>query len=338
MNEVKVAVVITSISAPNPVLCKIAEGSQQKDWDFIVIGDVASPKDFALEGCDFYGIERQHETPFKFARLCPEKHYARKNIGYLLARQGGADMIIETDDDNIPYESFWQQRDRVQTVPTFADERWVNAYRYFSDENIWPRGFPLNLIHDSLPSWSSLPVASVDCPIQQGLANENPDVDALYRLILPLPQSFYSDRRLALQAGAWCPFNSQNTTWWPEVYPLMYLPAYCSFRMTDIWRSFIAQRILWTADWGVLFHEPTVYQERNDHDLMKDFQEEIPGYLQNHRICEALAGLNLRSGAENVADNLRICYEKLVSLSIFPQQELDLVEAWLSDLALLNES
>lgn len=338
MNEVKVAIVITSISAPNQVLCKIAEGSQQEGWSFIVIGDVASPQDFSLTGCDFYSIERQKQTPFQFARLCPEKHYARKNIGYLLARQQGAEMIIETDDDNIPYESFWQRRDRVQTVPTLAGQGWINAYRYFSDENIWPRGFPLNLIHHSLPSWSSLPVTSVDCPIQQGLANENPDVDALYRLILPLPQSFCSDRRLALQAGVWCPFNSQNTTWWPEVYPLMYLPAYCSFRMTDIWRSFIAQRILWTADWGVLFHEPTVYQERNDHDLMKDFQDEIPGYLQNDRICETLASLNLRPGVEGLEENLRICYEKLVSLSIFPQQELDLVEAWLSDLALLNES
>ena len=29
-----------------------------------------------------------------------------------------------------------------------------------------------------------------DCPIQQGLADRNPDVDAIYRLILPLPFSF----------------------------------------------------------------------------------------------------------------------------------------------------
>src|ERR1039457_962260 len=73
-----------------------------------------------------------------------------------------------------------------------------------------------------------LPEVELDCPIQQGLANEDPDVDAIYRLLLPLPISFRTDRRLALGRGTWCPFNSQNTAWFPAAYPLMYLPSYCS--------------------------------------------------------------------------------------------------------------
>ena len=48
--------------------------------------------------------------------------------------------------------------------------------------------------------------------------------------------------------------------------------------MTDIWRSFVAQRILQENDWAVLFHAPTVSQERNEHDLMRDFADEVPGY------------------------------------------------------------
>ena len=47
--------------------------------------------------------------------------------------------------------------------------------------------------------------------------------------------------------------------------------------MTDIWRSFVAQRIAWTNNWSVLFDEPTVWQERNEHDLMRDFRDEVPG-------------------------------------------------------------
>ncbi|MHC4265647.1 MAG: STELLO glycosyltransferase family protein, partial [Planctomycetota bacterium] len=68
-------------------------------------------------------------------------------------------------------------------------------------------------------------------------ADDNPDVDAVYRLTQRLPLTFRKDRRLALGNGSKCPFNSQNTTWFPDAYPLLYLPAYCSFRMTDIWRS-----------------------------------------------------------------------------------------------------
>ena len=82
-----------------------------------------------------------------------------------------------------------------------------------------------------------LAVEQVDCPIQQGLADENPDVDAIYRLVLPLPVQFETGRRIALKRGVWSPFNSQNTAWWPDAFPLLYLPAYCSFRMTDIWRK-----------------------------------------------------------------------------------------------------
>ncbi|MBV5271274.1 MAG: DUF288 domain-containing protein, partial [Afipia sp.] len=79
----------------------------------------------------------------------------------------------------------------------------------------------------------------------------NPDVDAIYRLTLPLPQSFREEQPVALGRNVWCPFNSQNTTWWKEAAPLLYLPSFCSFRMTDIWRSFVAQRIAWENGWHI---------------------------------------------------------------------------------------
>lgn len=331
----KIAVVVTSISSStNKVLQGIAEGGQQKGYYFIVIGDEASPSDFSLSGCDFYSLKRQVELELEFPRICPKKHYARKNIGYLLAIQHQASIIIETDDDNIPYQAFWEKRERQQNAPTVSKAGWVNVYKYFTEESIWPRGLPLQVINSqSNPCWDSLSTTAVDSPIQQGLADENPDVDAIYRLILPLPQKFRTDRRIALTSGTWCPFNSQNTTWWSDAYPLLYLPAYCSFRMTDIWRSFIAQRIAWANDWAVLFHEPTVWQERNQHNLMHDFRDEIPGYLYNHLICEALESLNLISGVDKLSDNLRICYEKLVSMSLIEAQELKLLDAWLNDLS-----
>ena len=333
----KIALVVTSIAEPNEVLKTLALGCQAKGYDFIVIGDVASPADFQLEGCRFYGLQNQFETGLKLARLCPTKHYARKNIGYLLAIREGASLIVETDDDNSPSETFWDERQRRQSVGTLANHGWVNVYKYFSDANIWPRGFPLDHVKDELPALATHSVVDSDCPIQQGLANENPDVDAIYRLVSSLPQSFRSGR-VALAEGSWCPFNSQNTTWWRDAFPLMYLPAYCSFRMTDIWRSFVAQRIAWTNNWSVLFHEPTVWQERNEHDLMRDFRDEVPGYLHNKSICEQLGKLSLRSGMENLGENLQVCYEKLVSMELIERKELELVAAWLDDLAQTQSS
>jgi hypothetical protein len=329
----KIYVIVTSIAgSDNKILQQLAQGCSESKYHFLVIGDQASPTEFQIDGCDFYSLKRQKQTGLKFAQLCPTRHYARKNIGYLLAIRNGASIIIETDDDNIPYQQFWDSRQRIQNVPVIKNGGWVNVYRYFSDRNIWPRGFPLEKLQEHSPSYQSLNQMEVDCPIQQGLVDENPDVDAVYRLILPLPQTFTKERRVALTNSSWCSFNSQNTTWWPDAFQLLYLPSYCSFRMTDIWRSFIAQKIAWLNDWAILFHEPNMWQERNVHNLLQDFNDEIPGYLHNREICEVLQALPLKTGIEKIGDNLKVFYEKLVSMSIISQQELQLLDAWLDDI------
>jgi hypothetical protein len=286
-------VIITSIHAPNPVMRVYAEQCRQHGFEFLVVGDTKSPRDFALDGCRFIAVDDPVQDDFAFARVCPTAHYARKNIGYLAAIAAGAPLIVETDDDNTPTAKFWEARRPRHTVPCLDGGDWINAYRYFTDAVIWPRGLPLHVIHCVPPSLHTLPVADVECPIQQGLADGDPDVDAVYRLVLSLPQSFRAGVRIALGNGTWCPFNSQNTTWWPNAYPLLYLPSYCSFRMTDIWRSLVAQRIAWANGWQILFHSPTVFQDRNQHDLMQDFEQEMPGYLRNARIAEVLEELDI---------------------------------------------
>ncbi len=327
----RACLVITSIAEPTPALQALAAGSQDHGFDCIVIGDEASPEGFELEGCEFYSLERQHRLQLGFERVCPVRRYSRKNIGYLLAMQRGAPIILETDDDTVAYERFWEPRERSQSVRRIADQGWVNVYRYFSSANIWPRGLPLDETRAPVPAYASLPLEEIVCPIQQGLVDDNPDVDALYRMFLELPIRFDQGPSIALTTGAWCPFNSQNTAWWPEAFPLMYLPTYCSFRMTDIWRSFVAQRLAWVNGWGVLFHEPNIRQSRNVHDLMHDFRDEVHGYLENRAICEALERLDLRPGPEHVGANMRLAYERLVESRWIAEEELILLDAWLND-------
>jgi len=333
----KTALIITSIAEPNNFLQALARGCREHAFEFIVIGDESSPPDFQLDGCRFYGLAEQRSLEFQFVHKCPTRHYARKNIGYLIALRDGASVIVETDDDNSPKQGFWNERIRRQCVSAALAAGWVNVYRYFTDAHIWPRGLPLDQIHSVIPGFETLPKLDIDCPIQQGLVSDNPDVDALYRLVLPLPQEFRSDRRLALANGSWCPFNSQNTTWWREVAALLYLPAYCSFRMTDIWRSFVAQRISWVNDWAILFHEPTLRHDRNTHNLLLDFEGEVPGYLHNRSIGEALDHLNIIPGVDHLGDNLKLCYEELVRLKLVGEQELGLLDAWLNDIDLISQ-
>ena len=339
----KPAVIITSIFEPNPVMREIAAQSVTHGMDFIIAGDSKSPADFHIEGADFLSIQTQREMG-EYGRLCPERTYARKNLAYLRAITAGAPWIVETDDDNLPGKTFWSAPNRLVGGRKVEQNGWINAYRYFADTFIYPRGFPIDR---ALPEWNesnsesptaegqstrTIETATAVCPIQQSLADENPDVDAVYRMLHPLPFNFRQDAPLILGEGAWCPFNSQNTVFFPEVYPLLYLPATCSFRMTDIWRSFIAQRVLWTCGWNLSFHSATVVQDRNEHNLLRDFEDEISGYLGNGKIIDLLGSLSLKSGQENLRANLELCYSEMIQHGFFKPVEESLLTAWLNDL------
>jgi hypothetical protein len=100
--------------------------------------------------------------------------------------------------------------------------------------------------------------------------------------------------------------------------------------MTDIWRSFVAQRCLWELSEGVVFRHATMYQERNEHNLLNDFEDEIPGYLHNDRIRRILEPLRL-DGADLVRSVIR-CYEALVHQQIIGADELPILRAWTDEL------
>lgn len=329
-NLADTALVITSIASDtHPILGQYAAQAKKRDLLCIVIGDSKSPAQFELPGCSYYSLPAQLDLPFSLANQLPIKHYGRKNLGYLLAIKAGKKIIIETDDDNIPLDSFWQPRSKTLTAKTIDHQGWVNAYHYFTNQVIWPRGFALEELK-RIPPQAAKELKLTTCPIQQGLADENPDVDAIYRLTMPLPIDFDpAAPNIILGQGAICPFNSQNTTWFEEAFPLLYLPSHCSFRMTDIWRSYIAQRIAWTCDWPIAFHTSTVRQERNAHNLMGDFSDEIVGYVNNFQIMEKLNALPLASGQENIPNNMRQCYQELIGLGVIGTEEMALLELWL---------
>jgi hypothetical protein len=322
--------VVTSIHPPNAALRELACGSREHGWDFIVAGDSKSPPGFNIEGCRFLSLGDQRGAGFSLGLKCPERSYTRKNIGYLEAMRAGAEVIVETDDDNHPREEFWRAREvRTQCRPV-EREGWVNVYRYFSGNFIYPRGLPLNHARDEVPMAGT--PGSYECLIQQGLADSDPDVDAVYRMLFPLPFHFeIAHDPVLLAGGSWCPFNSQNTTFFRDAFPLLYLPAHCSFRMTDIWRSFVAQRVLSEQGSGVMFHGPTVWQERNDHDLHRDFLDETPGYSHNANIRSDLTELSFSADA-SVQTMMECCYQALIRKEWVGREEEQLLQAWFQDL------
>lgn len=328
-------IVVTTIQPPTECMQQLAARARELGLKWLVIGDRKGPSQFVLSPAELVSIEQQGDLPFKLAKRLPEKHYARKNLGYLLAMSRGCERLYETDDDNAPSEG-WQVRERLtearQLQPVTA-AHWANVYHAFTDKHIWPRGFPLDQVRRRFADDFRIgenPVR-VPAPVQQGLANGSPDVDAIWRLVLDRDVTFSQAPNVLLPRGVWCPFNSQNTWWWKEAFPLLYLPSYCSFRMTDIWRSFVAQRCLWELGYELEFHQADVYQRRNEHNLLHDFAAETVGYLRNDDIRQILEACSLLPGATNLKGNVFRCYEALVREKIIESAELDLVQAWLDD-------
>jgi hypothetical protein len=329
--------VVTTIQEPTESIRKLAATLRAVGSPLIAVGDSKGPTTFDVEGAEMFSLADQLDSSFTLASLLPTGQYSRKNLGYLLAISRGADCVYETDDDNAPADT-WAPRSLHVEAQTVAPRPWLNVYRLFTDQLIWPRGFPLHRIRDlqTFRHDPETPTSTVEAPIQQGLVDNSPDVDAVWRLILDREIRFRQGASVYLPAGMWCPFDSQSTWWWPVAYPLMYLPSYCSIRTTDIWRGFVAQRCLWELDCGLVFHGPEVVQTRNVHDLMLDFQDELPGYTRNEEMIRMLHGLPLATGPDAVADNLIRCYEMLVSEAFLPGVELQLVRAWLDDLSSLK--
>jgi hypothetical protein len=325
-------VVITTIQQPTTSVLAMVEKARRDGLRVIAVGDRKTPDVTWPKGVEFLSIASQLEMDLKLPALLPENHYARKNLGYLLVMSRGAEVIFDTDDDNAPLQP-WRRREVEILARPCSQTGWVNAYQWFTDEHIWPRGLPLEFVRSSEPTVQPGQAVTVRAPIQQGLANGSPDVDAVWRLTLDKDIAFQDNGSVLLGKGAWCPFNSQSTWWFPEAYPLMYLPSFVSFRMTDIWRSFIAQRCLWSMGYGLVFHGPEMYQERNPHNLLRDFEQEIPGYLGNDKICQLLEKLNLSGKPEDAGSNLHFCYEALIKNGFVPVDEMALVEAWLNDVS-----
>ena len=313
--------VVTTINYPTHAIKELFKEFQEQ---LIIVADKKTPPDWEHQG--LMPISVTPETVY-----APENHYARKNAGYIEAIKRGAESIYDTDDDNIP-SAIWMPREVNCFGFEVEDKGWCNIYCFFTKRKVWARGFPLEEIKNIKKYL--LPVfTNKDSSIQQGLADVSPDVDAVFRLTDKEEFFFEETRSIWLGKNTWSPFNSQSTWWFPKAYPLMYLPVTAPFRMTDIWRGFVAQRCLWEIGEGVTFHSPSeVYQIRNEHNLLKDFEDEIEGYLKNGLIVKTLESLELMQGTENMCDNMIKCYQALIENKYINPTELFTLKEWLNEI------
>lgn len=323
-------IVITTIF---PATEAIRLFSKLTQHNLIVVGDKKTPSDWFCDGVDYISATQQQTLRYALARQLPYNHYCRKMIGYLRAIEQGAEVIIDTDDDNFPKEN-WHFPNMTGQFETITEEQgFINVYQLFTKQKIWPRGLPVSLINKQFDFTDKISTIHCSIGIWQGLADGDPDVDAIYRLTNNQHCVFDDRPPIVLSKGTLCPFNSQNTLFKKELFTLLYLPTSVTFRFTDILRGLVAQPIMWTKNLRLGFSGATVTQHRNTHDLSADFESEIPMYLLTEKVVSIVSDSIDQSA--NIADNLYNAYHALAKEHVVESRELETLSAWLNDIQAL---
>jgi hypothetical protein len=334
----RLAIVITTLDPSAAAISRWSETGHP----VVLIGDRRSAApNLRTANADWWPLDEQSAIDADLAAAIPTDHYARKNLGYVAALRRGADVIFETDDDNEPHPDNpggWIPQSWTATDELHALGPHVNVYPNFLEPavdadapgtpRIWPRGFPLSdLGRESDPQRRTLPTAC-DVGVWQGLADLDPDVDAIHRIATRGATRFVHAAPAMLAPFNWCPFNSQATAWSRSAVDLAYLPSTVSMRWTDILRGYVAQRLLWERGARLGFVGPTVVQHRNAHDLVDDLAAEIEMYRHTPLAINTLASLDLR--ALPIDQHLRCAYQALAAVGVVDPSELEIVNTWIA--------
>lgn len=244
----------------------------------------------------------------------------RRNVAILKAVCDGADAVVTVDDDNFVAEEDYFDKcmplcgapAEELTLPAYGKPgEWFNVCRFLTTANNYrfvPRGYGMaaRAELDDGSATASGPLLTMPVAVVAGLWLGDPDVDAATRIAHRLEVTGYRlNHNFFLVPGARAPFNSQNTALARAVIPAYFLSP-CVGRYDDIFASFVVKRIADHLGWGVSFGRPLVRQERNAHDLLRDFDLERFGMSCVDALTDELAKVVL-VGSDFASCALEIC-------------------------------
>lgn len=398
-------------------------------WCVVVVADAGGLERYTLESPlrNFVYLSEQDQRLWAsgtiggstaqtdFLKALPWGHVGRKNAGYLYAILHGAKYIWDFDDDvmimskhaTIPtpgeapagagalrtspdYEA------RVPSAP-YASEAFNPFPLFEANHNpSWPRGFPPDrILRDSSSQDAPLETTVARVPassvaVVQFLANHDPDVDCLYRMIRPLPLDFpihgqlplilpsregvgKSPRTLSADTASttstepaavesttgpaqaafpapaavtaqrvspeipsaeglvFAPYNAQSTLHTSSALWALLLPLGPHPRVSDIWRSYIAQRLFADVGVRVAFHSPIVtHMRKAKEDNLPDLHHELPLFTDTLDLLRTLRAW--KSTAATLPGRVEELYIALYEQGFLSLRDVQLAQLWLGAL------
>ena len=282
-------IVITTIHSPSPTTLAFIHSPS---WNVLIIGDKKTPHaEYEKLQEKYSHVTYMHpdEQEKKYKDLSDAigwNKIQRRNIGFVEAYTEGSCIIASVDDDNYPYSS-WGRNVHINTCTKVAiyscQNNVFDPLSVTNNKHLWHRGFPL----DYLKTKNNVifeDYETMNIKVQADLWNGDPDIDAMLRIT----QAPYIQHNRPMEPWAsrvMAPFDSQNVFIAADV-----LKWYCCIpyigRYDDIWGAYIFQ---YHVPNSVIFCPPSVTQQRNDQNLIKNLEDEIFGYKWTTRFVNDIA-------------------------------------------------
>jgi hypothetical protein len=276
----KKIIVTTTINSPTIATKKFAS---MKNWQLIVVGDKKTPhKEYEKLDCIYLHPDYQDAKYKELSDAIGWNKIQRRNIGFVEAYNSGADIVATVDDDNIPYEDWGKN---ILIGKEVEVDTWDTEYSVFdplsvtNNKSLWHRGYPIeNVRYKNKVSYAGK--KTINVLIQADLWDGDPDIDAMCRLIKsPIVKFDISKPYTGTKIS---PFNSQNTFLSRKCLKHYFVYPYIG-RMDDIWASYDLQKIFPNS---LIYHKASVYQDRNEQDLVKNLEDEIIGYRNTYEYIQ----------------------------------------------------
>ena len=161
------------------------------------------------------------------------------------------------------------------------------------EQYIYARGFPYNKRNQKVVLTKQH--KKIHIGVNAGLWLNEPDVDAITRLALPVKITGLKQKQIALAKNCFAPINTQNTALVYDLIPAFYfvlmegtinhLPL---ARFGDIWTGWFLKKIADHLGYYVSFGEPLTDHRRNKHDLFNDLYIELTPLKHNDAFVELI--------------------------------------------------
>ena len=253
-------------------------------------------------------------------------------------RLGGSDRTVLLKFINSTAEQLGANTNKKHHPAPLA----FNPYIFMgaSHHDSWPRGFPMDKLQNNYANGlfdttnvGDLAYSSIG--VIQSLCNGDPDNDAVFRMTRPDSTNFTFERSatslpLLIPSNAYSPYNAQATTHLYNAFWGLYLPITVPGRVTDIWRSYITQRIMKDIGLHVMYTPPIVQHERSAHDYLSDFVAESDLYDKTTKLLEFLDGWS--SDAHELPERIFELWVGLYEHDYLGLHDVEAAREWLNTL------